>query len=110
MSAHPSEKIPVTDNPFRQVLDADALCGAVIRTRRDGDRFRPLGSGEKLLSDYLTDRKIDRPLRDFIPLVAVGNRILWVAGFSISEEAKLRPDTRLAKELYWKPDATTSEK
>lgn len=105
-----SENIPITDNPYRQVLDADALRGAVVRTRRDGDRFRPLGTGDRLLSDYLTDRKIDRPLRSCIPLVAVGSRILWVAGVGISEDARLRPDTRNAIELYWTSDAITSEK
>lgn len=110
ITVRPSAKIPVLDNPRRQVMDADALRGAVVRTRRDGDRFRPLGTGERLLSDYLTDRKIDRPLRDFIPLVAIGNRILWVAGVGISEEAKLRPDTRNAIELCWNQDAITSEK
>lgn len=109
-SIRPSEKIPVRDNPGRQVLDADALAGAVIRTRRDGDRFRPLGSGDRLLSDYLTDKKIDRPLRDFIPLLAAGNRILWVVGVGISEEAKLRPDTRYAAQIDWKPNAITPEK
>lgn len=110
ITARPSEKIPVLDDPCRQVLDADALRGAVVRTRRDGDRFRPLGTGDRLLSDYLTDRKIDRPLRDFIPLIAVGTRILWVAGVGISEDARLRPDTKNAIELIWNPDAITSEK
>ena len=78
----------------------------MIRTRRDGDRIRPLGSGERLLSDYLTDRKVDRPLRDFIPLVAVENRILWAVGLGVSEDAKLRPDTRRAALLAWNTDAS----
>ncbi|MBR6766835.1 MAG: tRNA lysidine(34) synthetase TilS, partial [Clostridia bacterium] len=79
--------VPVKDNPLRQVLRKNALEGAVVRTRRNGDRIRPLGSGEKLLSDYFTDRKIDRPLRDFVPLIAKDNNILWAAGIGISEDA-----------------------
>lgn len=110
IAARPSAIHPVRDNPHRQVLDADALHGAVIRTRRDGDRFRPLGSGDRLLSDYLTDKKVDRPLRDSIALVAVGSRILWVVGYAISEDARLRSDTRNATELLWSSDAFTSEK
>lgn len=82
------------DNPATEVLDAAALHGACLRTRRDGDRFHPLGApGDRLLSDYLTDRKIDRPLRDFLPVLAIENRILWIGGIGISETAKLRPDS-----------------
>ncbi len=110
MILRPAEPHPVRNDPHRQVLNAAALKGAILRTRRDGDRIRPLGGGEKLLSDYFTDRKVDRPLRDFIPLVAIENRILWAVGLGISEEAKLTPDTSSATELYWNPDKITSEK
>ena len=85
----------VPDDPTQELLDASALDGALLRTRRDGDRFRPLGSpGDRLLSDYLTDRHIDRPLRDVLPLLAVGNRVLWVCGMGIAEEAKVTDSTR----------------
>lgn len=110
LTARSSQAVPVRNNPNRQVLDSDALKGAVLRTRRDGDRIRPLGSGDRLLSDYLTDRKVDRPLRDFIPLAAVGSRILWAPGLGISEDAKLRPDTARAMELVWNQDDFTSDK
>ena len=63
---------------MRQALDPDALERAVLRTRRPGDRIRPLGCGDKLLSDYFIDKKVDRPLRDVTPLVAVGGRVHWV--------------------------------
>ena len=95
--------VPVRDDPFRQALRRDALEGAILRTRRDGDRIRPLGCGEKSLSDFFIDRRIDRPLRDFIPLVARGNEILWAVGCAISESARLRSDADDALELCWKP-------
>lgn len=109
LTVQPSQAVPVGDDPNRQILDADSLRGAILRTRRDGDRIRPLGSGEKLLSDYFTDRKLDRALRDFIPLVAVENRILWAVGLGISQDAALRPDTARACQLHWITDAFTSE-
>lgn len=78
------------DDPYEQVLDAKALAGAKLRTRREGDRFQMLGApGDKLLSDVLIDKKIDRPLRDFMPLLARDNRVLWMPGVGISEQAKL---------------------
>ena len=91
------------NDPNDELLDADVLHGAELRMRRDGDRFHPLGApGDWLLSDYLTDRRVDRPLRDFLPLVAVGSRILWVCGMGIADEAKITPNTRrtLRLKLY----------
>ena len=108
ITIRPSQPVPVRNDPNRQALNPDALRGAVIRTRRSGDRIRPLGSGEKLLSDYFTDKKIDRPLRDFIPLVAIDNKILWAIGIGISEDAKLLPDCTAA-ELIWNTNSFTQE-
>lgn len=88
------------DNPLRECVDADAIEGAALRTRRDGDRFHPLGApGDRLLSDYLTDRKVERPLRDTLPLVAVGGRVLWVCGVGLSETARVRADSRACARL-----------
>jgi tRNA(Ile)-lysidine synthase len=58
----------------------------VVRTRRDGDLFAPFGSGGKKLKDYMIDEKIPRELRDSVPLVASGNRIIWVVGYAISRD------------------------
>ena len=93
-TASPWGEGPVYDDPLRQALNTNALKGAVLRTRRPGDRIRPLGSGDKLLSDYFIDRKVDRPLRDVTPLVAVGDRIHWVVGHGISQEAAIHPGDR----------------
>ena len=89
LSARPCAPAPVRDDAMSQALNPVALEGAVVRTRRPGDRFRPLGCGDRLLSDFLTDRKIDRPLRDCLALVARGNRVLWVCGAGISEDVRL---------------------
>lgn len=91
VAAAPCRAAPIRDDPSRQVLNPASLEGAVLRTRRNGDRIRPLGCGDRLLSDYLIDKKVDRPLRDATPLVAVGNRVLWVCGLGISQEAALKP-------------------
>jgi len=63
------------------------LCGGslVVRNRRPGDHFRPVGlGGRKKLQDYFVDRKIARELRDRVPLVVdASDRIVWVAGHQI---------------------------
>lgn len=92
-----------------EILDADALQGAVLRTRMEGDRIHPLGApGSRLLSDYLTDKKVDRPLRDHLPVIAVGRRILWVGGLGIAEDAAVHSTTSRMLRVTWKN--ITSEK
>ena len=101
LSAVPCENKPVYQNGFRQALDRRAVEGAVLRLRRPGDRISPLGtSGSKSLSDYLTDRKIDRPLRDRIPLLAAGGEILWVVGVGLSNRAALKENSEAVELTY----------
>jgi tRNA(Ile)-lysidine synthase len=59
----------------------------VVRNRRPGDRFRPVGlNGWKKIQDLFVDRKVARGERDLVPLVVDQNdRIVWVAGFGIDE-------------------------
>ena len=67
----------------------------VIRNRRLGDRFFPLGApGDRKLSDYLIDRKVPLRERDNLPLLAAGNRILGIPGYTVSEQAKVFPGTK----------------
>lgn len=74
---------------------------AVWRTRKDGDLFTKFGSGTKKLNDYFTDKKVERALRDQIPVLAVGNKILAVAGMDISENVKITSKTeQIIKIIY----------
>lgn len=75
-------------------FDLDSIPdNAVIRTRRDGDRFIKFGGGEKSLGDFFTDRKIPVCLRDMLPLIAAGNKILAVCGVEISDTVKISETT-----------------
>ena len=76
----PSEGNP-GDGITEQEVPEGFLTGCVIRTRRNGDRIRPFSmEGSRKLQDYLTDRGIDEPLRDRIPLICRGNEVLLAAG------------------------------
>lgn len=62
----------------------------IVRSRRRGDRFEPLGAGfEKKLSDLMIDRKIPRERRDAIPLLVWNDQIVWVGGVEISDRFKV---------------------
>lgn len=90
IACFPVPPVPETALRSAQVLKKSALEGAVLRTRTEGDRIAPFGmSGSKSLSDYMTDLKIDRPMRDMVPVIARGHEVLWVVGFGISRECAL---------------------
>jgi tRNA(Ile)-lysidine synthase len=72
-------------------LDRIAL-PLTVRSRRPGDRLRPAGmKGRwKKLQDLLVDRKIDRDLRDAVPVVVDrDDRILWVVGAAVAEDFRV---------------------
>lgn len=55
--------------------------GCTLRTRRPGDWMRPFGGGGmKHLQDVFTDRKVDAPFRDRVPMVCRKDEVLLIAG------------------------------
>jgi tRNA(Ile)-lysidine synthase len=82
----PANLIP--DHSLEAYLDADRISGElVLRTRRPGDRFVPLGmSGEKKLKDFFID--------DQIWLLCDSLHILWVVGYRIDDRVKVSPSTK----------------
>ena len=81
---------------YDEALDFDAIAGPlVLRSRRDGDRFRPLGvGGGKKVGDFLTDLKVPAAERDRVLVVAAGDQPVWVVGYRIDERAKVTPRTK----------------
>ena len=76
---------------------------AVWRTRQDGDTFAKIGSGNKKLNDYFTDKKIPVRLRNSIPVLVAGSRVLVVAEFDISDNVKITSGTnKIVKIKYLK--------
>ena len=76
-------------------VDADKIEeGAVIRQRREGDTFRKFGGGEKPLKKYLIDKKIPQGLRDGLPILALGSKVLAVFGVEIAEDVKVTEQTK----------------
>ena len=88
----PSEGNP-GDGYLEQEMPAQLLAHCVIRTRRDGDRIRPFGSkGSRKLQDYLTDRGVDYPWRDRIPLLCNGTEVLLVGGVGAGGIPRWNPE------------------
>ena len=73
----------------------DSWLPVVIRSWRDGDRIQPFGmDGHSLVSDVLTQAKISHARRQGALVMARTHdgAILWVAGYKLSEQARLHLD------------------
>lgn len=91
-----TEKPEVNDR-WTAVLDF-AMCRGerMLRRRRPGDRFEPVGmeGHTRTLHDFMIDEKIERTVRALLPLLVVGERIVWVCGWRVDERARVTPLTR----------------
>lgn len=90
---HSTGTLKVECPRLEQPVAADGLAlPLAVRSRRPGDRFRPLGMGgrQKKLQDLLVDRKVSREERDSLPLVVdSADKIVWVVGESVAEDFRV---------------------
>ena len=82
----------------QKALDADKVksinAPIVLRTRLPGDYIQPLGfPGTKKLQDYFVDAKVEKRVRDNVPLVCAGSEILWIFNGPVNERFKVTEDT-----------------
>ena len=95
-----TEQCIASSNPCTVFIDAETLnLPLIVRSRRPGDIFRPLGgNGRVKLKELFINLHIERPLRDSIPVVCDANgEILWIAGIRPSEKCKIRPGGKTLK-------------
>lgn len=89
----------VKADDFHVVLDQNKLkMPLVVRNRRPGDRFQPLGAqGGQKLKEFFINRKVPVGKRDKIPLVVDDkDEIIWVVGYTVNHMARV---TETSKEL-----------
>src|ERR1044071_3459933 len=77
------------------LFDASCLIEPLlVRNFRQGDRFKPLGvPGHKKLKDLFIEHKIPLSIRATLPLLVMGQEILWIPGYGRSESALVRERT-----------------
>jgi tRNA(Ile)-lysidine synthase len=64
-----------------------------VRSRRPGDRIRPRGFGRtRKVQDLLTEARVPRAERDRVPLVVMGDEVIWVGGLRASEIGAAGPE------------------
>lgn len=104
-----AEVLPMAGAPWGEAERFEAYVDAGragrrlwLRTRRPGDRFRPLGmAGRKKLQDFFVDEKVPRAERGRVPLVVSPRGIVWVVGYRVSEPFRVRETSRQVLRLRW---------
>lgn len=99
-----AREVAVADWMFRHAPDRVGLGAAFgqasrveIRSRRPGDRIRPLGCvGHRKLKDLLIDRRIPRHQRGHLPLIVADGCIAWVPGVALDHRFRIREGDRRA--------------
>ena len=81
----------------------------ILRPRRSGDLFRPLGMGghRQSVREAMISAKIPRAVRERVPLLESSEGIVWIVGYRQSEQAKVTDTTKrvLRISAYQKSDA-----
>ena len=96
--AQPSDEWLNDSDSWSAWLDADRLPAdsLIIRPRRAGDVFAPLGMGGQTtrVQDFYSNVKLSRRARKRWPLVCAGEQIVWVPGYRIGNPFRITEKTR----------------
>lgn len=95
LEVHPVERTAIDFNSSDFYVDADKIKGELqLCTWEIGDRFQPYGMrGSKLVSDFLTDKKVPAHQRKDIHVVKDTENIIAVVGFTISNSVAISDKT-----------------
>jgi tRNA(Ile)-lysidine synthase len=86
-------KLP--DDLMEAAFDIASLADLTLRNFRHGDRFQPLGmAGHKKVKELFIEKKVPLSVRASLPLLVLGNEVIWIPGYGRSEVGKITPATK----------------
>ncbi len=84
-----AETLPLDVGTIRERVDAALVQSRgrlTVRSRRLGERFRPLGApGAMKLKEFFREARVRPVARDRVPVVDSGGEIVWVVGHRIAD-------------------------
>ncbi len=110
----PGKDAEVPKNQYTKWFDYDKMKESpTVRFRQTGD-YLTLSDGKggmihKSLKSYMIDEKIPSRQRDYIPVLAEGNHVLWLVGYRISEYYKVERNTKRILQVQLKRNCSGSE-
>lgn len=86
---------PISQEATLAELDGEGIVGPLqVRWVRPGDRFHPLGGpGSRPVGRFLRDAGIPAAERARVPVVLLGDEVIWIAGVRPCEGRRVRPAT-----------------
>ncbi len=89
------EKQNVHKNVLKFSCDYDKIIGSMlIRGRKEGDRFHPVGGVGKSLKKFFNENAVPLADRSALPIVCDREGIILLVGFSCDDRVKLDKDTK----------------
>ena len=81
---------------YEEAVDFDKISmPLMVRTRRQGDKFWPLGAeGIKKVKNFFIDNKIPLLERDTVPIVTMNGQPIWIVGFRIDDRVRITEETK----------------
>lgn len=93
-------------DPWSAYVSHDATETLIVRPRYPGEKMRPMGmDGERKLKEIMIDRKIPAHARSRWPVVATGDRAIWVVGHLIDQRGAVVDGTPRLLRLRCLPPA-----
>ena len=92
-----------SENPNIEYIDKYKIKNKKLQLRvwREGDAFRPLGmSGKQKISDFLTNKKLNRFEKFNQSVLCADNKIIWLCGHRIDDRYKISDETTKFISLY----------
>lgn len=89
----PMEKIQSNQDRYQAWLQPQAASPSLtIRTRKRGDRIKPLGmSGRTIkLANFMINVHLPQPVRARWPVVCLEDRIVWLPGYCVAEAVRVK--------------------
>jgi len=95
------EKFKAGKSNFIERFDFDKIkLPLVVRFRKAGDRFMPLGlRAEKKVGKFLTAAQVPQEVRQRLLVIADSEKIIWVWPVRLSEQARITDETRKILQL-----------
>jgi tRNA(Ile)-lysidine synthase len=101
----PLPKLP--DNLLEAFFDISLATELTVRNFRPGDRLRPLGmAGHRKVKEIFIEKKVPLSVRVSLPLLVLGNEVIWIPGYGRSEVGKVTSLTKAILHLKAIPIAS----
>lgn len=107
-----SEGTDIPQKTYTKWFDYDIIKKCLhIRTRQSGDWITVDGAGHRQkLKSWFVNEKIPYKQREEIPLIAEGNRIVWILGYRMGSAYRISSETKRILQIDVEKMKSTEEK